>query len=500
MLGAAFLFPRSVIQVTVRRKFPKQFVTQIATVPNHFYYSSTAVLSETTSVGARASPLARLRVRVRLVVNFHQLPDRGVRVFLRRRQRLVPQQLLNRSQIRAIRQQMRRECVAQGMRVQVPIDVRQLDVLLYDSPHRTLRQPPARVIQKRRIGARRRPPHASTAGGLQQELFPKWPVFVQRLLRLRPVRHDAFLVALPAHAQHLLFPLHVFQVQARELAHTQSRGIEQLQQRAIAAQQQSFSARSSPLRCTTLTFLRRQTSACRSRPCVRQVIQKSIHLFRGKHRRNSLRQLRRRHEPRRIVLDHPFAHAILEKRTQRRQLPRDRTLLQPLLVQMSHKFADDQVRNLRQRRWLLPRRRKIRHELLQVVPIIQNRVRRGVPYRLQVLQIFLNGLLHLSGAAPRAHQSIVAQNRASTNSQMRAAELLTGTYGFAPTGVAASSGCAGIGSATTDSQSQPSFKQLRTVPILVFFSTMNGAPHFGQGSANGICSVVKLQSGYREQP
>ena len=41
------------------------------------------------------------------------------------------------------------------------------------------------------------------------------------------------------------------------------------------------------------------------------------------------------------------------------------------------------------------------------------------------------------------------------------------TYGFAPTGVAASSGCGGIGSATTDSQSQPSFKQLRTVPIFV---------------------------------
>src|SRR5258708_3020452 len=33
---------------------------------------------------------------------------------------------------------MRRECVAQGMRVQVPIDVRHLPVLLYYSPHRPL--------------------------------------------------------------------------------------------------------------------------------------------------------------------------------------------------------------------------------------------------------------------------------------------------------------------------------------------------------------------------
>src|SRR5947209_2083789 len=69
------------------------------------------------------------------------------------------------------------------------------------------------------------------------------------------------------------------------------------------------------------------------------------------------------------------------------------------------------------------------------------------------------------------------------------------TQGFAPTGVA-SSGCwAGMGSGITDSQSQPSFKQARTLPIFVFFSTINGAPHFGHGSARGMCGVVKSQSG-----
>src|ERR1700675_2723019 len=56
-----------------------------------------------------------------------------------------------------------------------------------------------------------------------------------------------------------------------------------------------------------------------------------------------------------------------------------------------------------------------------------------------------------------------------------------------------------MGSATTDSQSQPSFKQLRTMPILVFFSTINGAPHFGHGSVSGICGAVKLQSGERQE-
>src|ERR1700741_4700275 len=74
-------------------------------------------------------------------------------------------------------------------------------------------------------------------------------------------------------------------------------------------------------------------------------------------------------------------------------------------------------------------------------------------------------------------------------------------YSFATTG--ASSGCgvlAGFSSGANFSQSHPSLMQAWTVPILVFFSTMNGAPHFGHGSAMGIFGEVKSQSGYREQP
>jgi hypothetical protein len=58
---------------------------------------------------------------------------------------------------------------------------------------------------------------------------------------------------------------------------------------------------------------------------------------------------------------------------------------------------------------------------------------------------------------------------------------------LAATGTGASSGCAcGCVSGISNSQSQPSFKQERTVPVLVRFSTMNGAPHFGQASAIGL--------------
>lgn len=71
-------------------------------------------------------------------------------------------------------------------------------------------------------------------------------------------------------------------------------------------------------------------------------------------------------------------------------------------------------------------------------------------------------------------------------------------YGLAPTGVASSDwtcGGAVAGSGASFSQSQPSVKQVCTVPILDFFSTMKGAPHLGHGSAMGMKGVVKSQSG-----
>ena len=54
-----------------------------------------------------------LGMRVRLVVHLHQLLNTGVRVALRRGERNVAQQFLNRAQVRAVGQQMRRKGVAQ---------------------------------------------------------------------------------------------------------------------------------------------------------------------------------------------------------------------------------------------------------------------------------------------------------------------------------------------------------------------------------------------------
>src|SRR5690348_1244133 len=71
--------------------------------------------------------------------------------------------------------------------------------------------------------------------------------------------------------------------------------------------------------------------------------------------------------------------------------------------------------------------------------------------------------------------------------------LPTGSRTGAVAGAADSpSGAAASGAAI--SQSQPSLMQVRNTPCLVFFSTMNAAPHFGHGSFNGSYGVVKSQS------
>src|SRR5258708_24628489 len=76
---------------------------------------------------------------------------------------------------------------------------------------------------------------------------------------------------------------------------------------------------------------------------------------------------------------------------------------------------------------------------------------------------------------------------------------------FTPTG-AGSSACvatgfsAGFSSGASFSQSHPSLRQARTVPIFVFFSTINGAPHFGHGSALAMKGVVRAEPAAPGQP
>jgi len=64
---------------------------------------------------------------------------------------------------------------------------------------------------------------------VQKQLIAKRPVVLQRILRFHPVWNDAFFVALAADAQDALLLIHVGEIQAGELAHAESRGVEKLE-------------------------------------------------------------------------------------------------------------------------------------------------------------------------------------------------------------------------------------------------------------------------------
>ena len=67
---------------------------------------------------------------------------------------------------------------------------------------------------------------------------------------------------------------------------------------------------------------------------------------------------------------------------------------------MAHVFANNLMSDFADRRNAFPRRRKVRRELLEVLAIIQDGVRRGISHRAQILKIFADGLLHGNSLTP----------------------------------------------------------------------------------------------------
>ena len=71
-------------------------------------------------------------MRMRFVIHIHELLNAGLCVALRRRERDVAEQLLNRAEVRAIGEQVRGEGVAERVGVKIPIDVGEARVFFYD--------------------------------------------------------------------------------------------------------------------------------------------------------------------------------------------------------------------------------------------------------------------------------------------------------------------------------------------------------------------------------
>src|ERR1700730_965564 len=151
-------------------------------------------------------------------------------------------------------------------------------------------------------------------------------------------------------------------------------------------------------------------------------------------------------------------------------------------MQITEIFADDAMVDFVNQRGRAFGGRKVSQKLLEIALIIAQRVLGGVANGAEILHKFCDrGFYGRTGTA-------------GVRLVLRAVKGLAGLFarerhGFA--GISAPTVTGANSSGAAISQSQPSFKQARTTPVLVRFSTMNGAPHFGQGSALGRCAVVK---------
>ena len=76
-----------------------------------------------------------------LLVHHRQLRSGQLRISLRRREPFVPQQFLNRAQVRAFLQQVSSKCMAQRVRMHVRRKPAQNRDPLHDAAHAARRQP-----------------------------------------------------------------------------------------------------------------------------------------------------------------------------------------------------------------------------------------------------------------------------------------------------------------------------------------------------------------------
>ena len=162
----------------------------------------------------RRGPAPGAQERGRAVVDAAQPAGVHVAVDLRRRERGVSEQLLDRAQVGTALEQVRREGVAEAVRMR------------QDSADRARVEPAAARREEERV--------LRTACELRPGLAEIAPEHVRGLLA---ERHDALLAALAAHAHELLVEVHVAEIEADGLGAAQPAGVRQLDERPVAQRQ-----------------------------------------------------------------------------------------------------------------------------------------------------------------------------------------------------------------------------------------------------------------------
>ena len=141
-----------------------------------------------------------------------------VSVALRGRQACMPEKLLNRTEIRAAREEMRGEAMTECVRAHALGQRKLSDAALHHAADASICQSTTLVVQEECVAPRGR---AQTVGEIGQK----------RLARLGPEGNDPFLAPLPKHANHAGLEVDLTNVEADELGAAYARGVEELQDR-----------------------------------------------------------------------------------------------------------------------------------------------------------------------------------------------------------------------------------------------------------------------------
>src|SRR5689334_13422060 len=236
------------------------------------------------------------------------------------------------------------------------------------------------------------------AGGgsrLEQKFVAQGPVSFEGLLCLCAVGNDAFFIAFAANAEDTLFAVHVGEVETGEFADAKTSGVEQLQESAIALEQEAGAGgrfgelrlRSGGIR--SLSFGAAITSDAS------QFVEKAVHFFGGEHRGDALGELGGGNEAGGIFLKHLFADAVAEKGAESGEFAGDRTFFETLIMQVTEEFADHQMGHLGDAGRPHSGGREVEQELMKIVGVLGDGARRRPTDGAEVLEISLNRLLHV---------------------------------------------------------------------------------------------------------
>src|SRR5579859_7565039 len=152
-----------------------------------------------------------------------------------------------------------------------------------------------------------------------EELFAHRPVGFEGFFGFRAKWNNALLVAFAADTNDAVFAVHVNEIEAGEFADTQASGVEQLKNRAVALDEDSFFV-GVTARHLALFFARAILSRIlfhgSRRLHATELVQETVHFFRGENGGNALGQLGSWNEARRVLLHEFFANAVFEERSQ----------------------------------------------------------------------------------------------------------------------------------------------------------------------------------------